>query len=82
MLETGIVAFGIIAGWIVFGISAAALLQFRGKKIPAGSVLVERSDDVDLKVTSPRWIKFGVLFAMGGCILVSIMFVVLVVSGS
>lgn len=79
MLDAETIAFVIIGAGVVFGFGLPALLRFRGDKLPAGSVVVERGDDIDLEIPSPWWVKFGILFAMGGTIFVSISYVILVI---
>jgi protein-S-isoprenylcysteine O-methyltransferase Ste14 len=79
MLESQTVAFLIIGALVTFGIGLPILLRFRGDKLPAGSVIIERSDQIDMKLESPWWAKLGVLFAMGGSIIVSVIYVILAV---
>lgn len=73
------VAFPILGAVTTFGLGLPILLRFRGDRLPAGSEVIERGDDVDLKIESPWWVKLGVLFAMGGSIFVSAFYVILVV---
>jgi len=82
MLDRAIVLVGILGGWLVAAAASSILKRMNHGHLPAGSVSARSESSGETHpVVSPAWAQAGVTLAMGGNILIQIVFVLLVLLG-
>ncbi|MHA1961050.1 MAG: methyltransferase family protein [Candidatus Thorarchaeota archaeon] len=80
MIDRTILVIGILGAWVVSALINRILKWKRADNLPSGSVVLEFQDDEKVReVPSPSWAKFGVSLAMGGNILIQIVFLILLI---